>query len=81
MRSWIAPEINCSLLLVVLYLTGLKLRDLHLVTFSLRSFVLSSFVINFLFRFLFLFFLLFVVIFGLSCAFPAQTRLLNIYLS
>ena len=81
MRSWIALEINCSLLLVVLYLNGLKLGDLYLVTLSLRSFVLFSFVINFLLRFLFLFFLLLFVIFGLSCAFLAQTRLLNIYLS
>ena len=57
------------------------LENSHLVTFSLCSFLPSSFVINFLLRFLFPFFLLFFAIFGLPCAFPAQTSLLNMYLS
>ena len=48
MRTWTAPEISCVLLLVDLYLTGLRFGDSHLVNLSLRSFVLSSFVINFL---------------------------------
>ena len=45
---FIAPKIRCVLLLVDLYLTGLGLGDTHLVNLSLRSFVLSSFVTNFL---------------------------------
>ena len=56
LRTWITPEISCLILLVDPYSTGHGLRDSRLVILCLLSFVLSSFVINFLLGFL-LFFL------------------------
>ena len=78
MRTWIVLLISCFLSLVVLYSTGLGLRDSHLVILSLLSFVLSSFVISFI---LFvLFFLFSFVLFGLLYALSAWSSLLNINL-
>ncbi|KAK9991222.1 hypothetical protein SO802_026207 [Lithocarpus litseifolius] len=44
LRTWIAPETSCLLLLVDLYLIGLNLGNSHLVILSLLSFVLFSLV-------------------------------------
>ena len=55
---------NCLLHLAVLFLTGLRLGDSHLVILSMCSLFLS-FVINFLFSFLFFSFLYSLVCFML----------------
>ena len=55
---------NCLLHLAVLFLTGLRLGDSHLVILSMCSLFLS-FVINFLFYFLFFSFLYSLVCFML----------------
>ena len=55
LRTWIALEIIYLLLLTDFFSIGLGLGDSNLVILSLRSFVLSSFIIIFLLGFLLFF--------------------------